>query len=375
MFVAQACGLPVRYKFYDNKSQLKTSQFLSMNPKGSVPVLETERGLLFESDVIMRYFANLDDKNHLNGRTLIEKAKVECWADKMKKDLSNMASPKFMQQGLRAPNFIQMEDVLNEIPASLGQMEKNFAKNKYCLGDHMTTLDLTLLSNLYCNARGCFLPEIVMKKLPNLQKWMSNIMSQDWFSKLFGRSFSLKNNHSLVSQEAFKEFNSSLQPQVQKTEKKEKVNKKSKKEDKKAAKKVEKKVEEDDDFDPFATDNEDEDRKAIEAMKAKNLKEYQDKKALKPKVIAKSSVCFDVKGYEVDQDWEALGAKIKKEVNMDGLVWMDIVKVVPIAFGMKKLQLTMLIEDDKVQTDDVFELIEAWEDEVQSCDVFTFNKA
>jgi len=138
---------------------------------------------------------------------------------------------------------------------------------------------------------------------------------------------------------------------------------------------LKKATEDDSDFDPFASDNEDDERKEIEAMKAKNLKIYQDKKALKPKVIAKSIVCFDVKGYEVEQDWEALAAKIRAEVNMPGLVWQDIHKTVPIAFGMKKLQMNMLIEDDLVQTDDVFEIIESWEDEVQSCDVFTFNKA
>ena len=80
-------------------------------------------------------------------------------------------------------------------------------------------------------------------------------------------------------------------------------------------------------------------------------------------------VTFDVKGYEEGQDFEALAKKIKSEIIMDGLVWMDKHEVKPIAFGMKKLQIAMLIEDAKIQTDDVFELIEAWEDDVQSTDI------
>jgi len=60
---------------------------------------------------------------------------------------------------------------------------------------------------------------------------------------------------------------------------------------------------------------------------------------------------------------------------MDGLVWMDEHKILEIAFGMKKLQMVMLIEDEKIMTDDVFEMIEAWEDDVQSVDTVGMAKA
>ncbi len=57
---------------------------------------------------------------------------------------------------------------------------------------------------------------------------------------------------------------------------------------------------------------------------------------------------------------------------MDGLVWNKDVKIVPIAFGMNKLQIGCVVEDSKVGTDDIFEKIQEWEDEVQSCDIVTF---
>ena len=49
---------------------------------------------------------------------------------------------------------------------------------------------------------------------------------------------------------------------------------------------------------------------------------------------------------------------------MDGLVWNKEAKIVPIAYGMNKLQIGCVVEDDKVMTDDIFEKIECWEDEV-----------
>ena len=146
-----------------------------------------------------------------------------------------------------------------------------------------------------------------------------------------------------------------------------------------AAKKEEKKAEpkkadDEDDFDPFADETEEDKQAADNLVKKQEEDKAAAKKKAKPAVIAKSSVCFDVKGYESDADWDAMATKIR-QIKMDGLVWMDTHNIVEIAFGMKKLRMTMLIEDEKIQTDDVFELIEAWEEEVQSVDIAAMAKA
>jgi len=42
---------------------------------------------------------------------------------------------------------------------------------------------------------------------------------------------------------------------------------------------------------------------------------------------------------------------------------------------MKMLRIGMTIEDDKISIEeDIFEKIQAWEDEVQSCDIVSFQK-
>ena len=69
---------------------------------------------------------------------------------------------------------------------------------------------------------------------------------------------------------------------------------------------------------------------------AKKKEKEKEKEAEKKKkaVIAKSRIVFDVKGFEVEQDWEALGNKILKEIQMDGLVWQPKFKVVDDDFDM-----------------------------------------
>ena len=59
---------------------------------------------------------------------------------------------------------------------------------------------------------------------------------------------------------------------------------------------------------------------------------------------------------------------------MDGLVWKSEFKKEPVAYGVFKIIIGCVIEDDKVPMDDVTEAIEAFEDDVQSVDIAAFNK-
>ena len=137
---------------------------------------------------------------------------------------------------------------------------------------------------------------------------------------------------------------------------------------KKEEKKDEKKGEE---VDLFGDEEEDEAEKArLEKIKAAKKDEAAKKKK---EVVARSIIIFDVKVFEQEQDLDALAKKIF-EIEMDGLQWRTEYKKVPVAFGMYKLQLGATVEDDKVSTDDLFDKILAWEDEVQSVDIVSFQK-
>ena len=118
-----------------------------------------------------------------------------------------------------------------------------------------------------------------------------------------------------------------------------------------------------------------EDKKAAEERKAKKAAEAEKKSKAKAEIIMKSRVVFEVKGFELEQDFQALGDKIINEIEQDGLVWQKKFEIVPEAFGMKKLKMTMTIEDEKISSDDILDRIAQWEDEVQSCDVIEFTKA
>jgi len=57
-----------------------------------------------------------------------------------------------------------------------------------------------------------------------------------------------------------------------------------------------------------------------------------------------------------------------RSVELDGLVWGGS-KLVAVGFGIKKLQINLVIEDDKVSLDALQQQIEEFEDHVQSTDI------
>jgi valyl-tRNA synthetase len=127
----------------------------------------------------------------------------------------------------------------------------------------------------------------------------------------------------------------------------------------------------DDDFDLFGSDDED-DSELEERVKAAQAR-IDAKASAKGKVtIAKSALTMDVKPWEADTDMKKLEACVRS-VQMDGLLWGKS-KLVDVAFGVKKLQINAVVEDEKVSTDDMQEQIEAFEDYVQSVDVVAFQK-
>ena len=83
-------------------------------------------------------------------------------------------------------------------------------------------------------------------------------------------------------------------------------------------------------------------------------KKIEDEKKSKPKPTAKSLILFDVKPWELETDLDKLASEILA-IQMDGLVWKTEYKKEPIAFGIHKLVVGCVIEDEKISPDDLSE--------------------
>lgn len=128
----------------------------------------------------------------------------------------------------------------------------------------------------------------------------------------------------------------------------------------------------DDDIDMFASDDDEEVDEEAEKLKQERLAAYAAKKGKKPALIAKSSILLDVKPWDDETDMKEM-ERLVRTIEMDGLLWgQGLLK--PIGYGIHKLTINCIVEDDKVSIEELSEKIEEFEDFVQSVDVAAFNK-
>lgn len=126
-----------------------------------------------------------------------------------------------------------------------------------------------------------------------------------------------------------------------------------------------------DSVDLFGSESEEEDAEHIR-IREERLAKYAEKKATKSVIIAKSSILLDVKPWDDEIDLKVMEAEVRK-ITSDGLLW-GASRFVPVAFGIQKLTISCVVEDEKVSIDWLTEEIEKIEDLVQSVDIAAFNK-
>jgi elongation factor 1-beta len=135
------------------------------------------------------------------------------------------------------------------------------------------------------------------------------------------------------------------------------------KEEEKKKKEEEVDFDEDDLFGGVSEEELAEQKKQREAAKPKKKKEEE---------IQKSNVILDVKPLEDTTDLVKL-EELVRGITMEGLTWGPS-KLVDVAYGIKKLQISCVIIDDLVYTEDLEEQITAFDEYVQSVDIAAFTK-
>jgi len=127
----------------------------------------------------------------------------------------------------------------------------------------------------------------------------------------------------------------------------------------------------DDDVDLFGSSDEEESEEK-KRITEERLKAYHEKKSKKPALIAKTSVLLDIKPWDDETDMDKM-LECAKSIEKEGLVW-GAHKLVPVGYGIKKLQLMCVVEDEKVSIDELCEQIQEFEDFVQSVDISSMSK-
>ena len=296
-----------------------TKEWKEKSPTGLFPLLETADGtLIHESAAIAQTFAHHAPKSGIYGQTPFEAAKVDDWIAFTQGRMMKPVRPLFYDYfgHMKLPDT----DKAAASKAFMDQIafiEKELGNSFFLVGDNLTIADILIAASLSIPYQTWFGAEF-WNKCPKTAAWLERVVNLPSFVRRFGY---IKKGFEVEEEEA------------------------------------------EDEMDDLFGDDE------PAAPKITIIK-----KAKKEKPPAMSIVFLEVKPIDTDTNLDEVAKKIHSEVTMEGLFWKTEYRKEPIAFGIEKLIIAFSCEDEKVSVDDVVEKIEAFEDQVQSVEIQSFNK-
>ena len=156
------------------KGENRTSEFLKLNPLGTLPVLELDDGvILTESVAICRYFEFLKPEPNLFGREGLEQALVEMWNRRVELELMRPIAEQFRHlspfwkgQLTQLPDYGEAQR--SRSSQVMEWLDRELATRPYIAGDRYSIADITAQCALVLGKNtGAPIPE----GLHNLMRW------------------------------------------------------------------------------------------------------------------------------------------------------------------------------------------------------------
>jgi elongation factor 1-gamma len=165
----------------DQKEEYKSKQ----NKSGLFPYIEVDGHGISESNAIIRYIARLHPDTGLYGKTVFQQAKVDEILDVVQGVQSKMLPVLMAYLGhvkLPQPAFKAMSDAFKD---SLNTFETLLGDNEHFVGDSVTIADLRVATLLVYPFKIMMDPGL-LKKIPNLVKFVSKWIENEKFTAIFG---------------------------------------------------------------------------------------------------------------------------------------------------------------------------------------------
>lgn len=242
----------------DNTSE----EFTKKSPLSRVPVLDTPKGSLFESNAIARYVAKLRPDSELFGSNFFEGAQVDSWIDFCSHDVELPATLWYYPfLGIAPYNALLTAKAKADLARALTVMETHLKDKTYMVGQKITLADIVLASALIYPFK--FVAEPAYRAdFTAVMRWFDTCVNQPQFEAVVGKVVLCEKELLLPGEGQVKAAaapiafggkggkganNSNNQQQGKKKEKKEKKPKEEKPKEEKKPKESKKKDEDDDD--------------------------------------------------------------------------------------------------------------------------------
>jgi len=184
LIAANYLGLKLEMPPVDLEKDLKSKDFLNMNPMGKIPVLDAGEGFVFESNAIARYLARQEPSKNLLGHSMIETAQVDQWLDFTASELE----PAVLAwvgpvMGYIPYNSEIHKQAVENVKAALAALNMHLEKHTYLVGERISLADIvaaTVLVPLYQKV----LEPRVRNPYHSVNRWFETICQQENFSSV-----------------------------------------------------------------------------------------------------------------------------------------------------------------------------------------------
>ena len=172
--------------------EARRAEIIPKAPTQTLPLLETDKGLLSQSKAIELYLVETY-KPDMYGTTPIEKALINQWIDFATQEIYTTSRP------LVYPIFGWMEhdkDLVNEsgkeLLNNLKIVDKHLEGKKFLVGDKMTLADVVLVNKIRLIFMMIYPDGLRTHQLKNLNDYFASIMETPEAKKAYGRTLLCK---------------------------------------------------------------------------------------------------------------------------------------------------------------------------------------
>ena len=183
---------PITLEDISWEDEARRAEIIPKAPTQTLPLLETDKGLLSQSKAIELYLVETY-KPDMYGTTPIEKAHINQWIDFATQEIYTTSRP------LVYPIFGWMEhdkDLVNEsgkeLLNNLKLVNKHLEGKKYLVGDRMTLADVVLVNKIRLLFMMIYTDGLRTHQLKNLNDYFTSIMETPEAKKAYGRTLLCK---------------------------------------------------------------------------------------------------------------------------------------------------------------------------------------
>lgn len=164
-----------------------TPEYRAKNPNGTVPTLEDDGFVLWESHAILRYVAGLADAEALYPRVLRQRALVDQWLDWQAVHQAQAIRGLVMlvlRPGAAPPTPEQLDVAGKAAEAAFALLDRHLTQTPYVAGEAFTLADIPLGVGTH---RWLNLP-IERRSFPAVSEWYGRISARPAFARAMSPS-------------------------------------------------------------------------------------------------------------------------------------------------------------------------------------------